>query len=69
MQHISHPSLLHDQDAVGLQHGVDAVSDGEGGAGPEPLSDGCLDQGVGLGVDGRRGFVQEYDLEPDMEEV
>ena len=68
-EYISHLSLLHDQDAVGLQHGVDAVSDGEGGAGLERLSDGSLDQGVGLSIDGRCGFVQEDDLRPDMEEV
>ena len=69
IQYISHLSLLHDQDAVGLQHGVDAVCDGEGGASLERLPDGGLDQGVGLGIDGCCGFVQEDDLRQDMEEV
>uniref|UniRef100_A0A0E9TGM4 Uncharacterized protein n=1 Tax=Anguilla anguilla TaxID=7936 RepID=A0A0E9TGM4_ANGAN len=41
-----------------LQHGVDAVSDGQHGAVLESLSDCVLDQGVCLRVYGGSGFIQ-----------
>ena len=55
-------SVVHDQDAVCVQHAGDAVGDGEHGAVPEGISDGVLDQSVCLRVDGRGGLVQEDDL-------
>lgn len=60
---LSHLAGVHDQDAVRVGHGVDAVGDGEHGAVPEGFLDGVLDQSVRLGVDGRRRLVQKDNLE------
>lgn len=59
---LSYLAAVHDKDAVCVDHGVDPVGDGEHGAVPEGLLDGGLDQSVRLGIDGRRGLVQEDNL-------
>ena len=48
------PGVVHD--------GVEAVGDGQHGAVLKLGPDRGLDQGVGLQVHGRRGFVQDQDL-------
>lgn len=59
-----HPHLpvVHDQDAVTVEHGGDAVGDDQHRAAPEGFADRVLDQGIGLQVDRGRGFVDEEDL-------
>ena len=58
-------ALLHDfavpdhQDEVCFPDGAEAVGDEEGGAVPEKMVDGGLDQLLGLGVDGGGGLVQD----------
>ena len=60
-------ALLHDpavpdhQDQVGLADGGQAVCDEEGGAVPQQMVDGVLDELLGLGVDGRGGLIQHKD--------
>lgn len=55
-------SIVHDENAVHVDDGVDAVGDGEHGAVLEGLFDGSLDQHVCLCVDGCRRFVHKNDL-------
>lgn len=45
---IGYLSIVHDQNAVCVHHGVDAMCDGEHGAVVEGLFDGVLDQSVRL---------------------
>lgn len=56
------PALVEDVDDVGALDGAEAVGDGNGGAALGRLVQGGLDDVLGLGVEGRRGLVQEQDL-------
>lgn len=57
-----HLPAAQDQDAVAAEDGGDAVGDGQPRAAPEGLTERALDQGVGLHVQGGRGFVDDDDL-------
>lgn len=55
-------ALVEDVDDVGALDSAEAVGDGNGGAALGRLVQGGLDDVLGLGVEGRRGLVQEQDL-------
>lgn len=57
-------SLVEHHDAVGGQHGVETVGDGQRGAVLKRRPDGLLDQSVRLRVHGGRCFVQDQNLSP-----
>lgn len=59
--------LIHDEDSIEIRDGAEAVGDDEERraavlVGAEFGADGPLDDGVGGGVDGRGGLVQDQDL-------
>ncbi|GJC95043.1 hypothetical protein ColKHC_03869 [Colletotrichum higginsianum] len=55
-------SLVEDVDDVGLLNGAEAMGDGNGGAALGGLVEGGLDDVLRLGIEGRRGLVQQQDL-------
>ena len=55
------PTVVNDQDLVGISQGGQTVGDGEGGSVVGHLVDGVLDELFGLGVQGCCGFVQNED--------
>lgn len=59
---ICYLSVVHDQNAICVHHGVDTMGDGEHGAVLEGFFDGVLDQGVGLCIDGCGGLIQKNNL-------
>ena len=50
---------MQDDDAVGVQHGGEAVRDHQAGSGTHQLLQRLLNLGLDLGVDGARGLVQD----------
>ena len=54
--------MVHDQHAIGVDDGVQAMSDDDDGASGELRIDGVLHQGVRVRVDGRRRLVQANHL-------
>jgi len=55
---LDNPPLVHDQDQVGLLDGRQAVGDHQGGAALHDLVQSSLDMPLGLGIEGRGGFVE-----------
>ena len=55
-------AALHDDDAIGILHGANALGDDELGRVGQIARQALADLGVGLGVDGARGVVQDQDL-------
>ena len=55
-------AALHDDDAVCVLHGADALGDDELGRVGQIACQPCANLGVGLGVDGAGGVVQDQDL-------
>lgn len=52
-------ATLHDDDAIGVLHGADALGDDELGRVGQIACQPCADLGVGLGVDSAGGVVQD----------
>ena len=55
------PAAVQDDDPVGVADGGEAVGDDEDGPARQELSQGALDEPLGLGVQVRRGLVQDQD--------
>lgn len=54
-------AFVEDDDSVGLEDGVEAVGDGDGGASVHQLAGGFFEQGFGFGVERGGGFIQDED--------
>ena len=52
---------LHHEDGVGVADGGEPVGDDEAGAAGAQVGHGVLDEGLGAGVDGRGGLVEDED--------
>ena len=54
-------AFVEDDDLVGLEYGVEAVGDGDGGASLHEFACGFFEQGFGFGVERGGGFVEDKD--------
>src|ERR1700730_6208157 len=54
-------TLLDDEDLVGAADGGEAVGDHEGGPALHEVAQAVLDHGLGLGVEGAGGLVEDED--------
>ncbi len=50
---------VEDEDAVGVDDGGEAMSDGQDGAAFGEAFEGLIDRGFGCGIEGRSGFVED----------
>ena len=58
-------AFVHDDEAVGLVEGGEAVGDGDGGAAFDEVVQRFLDFALGFGIDRGGGFVEDEDARVD----
>ena len=54
-------AFVEDDDGIGLEDGVEAVGDGDGGTSLHELAGGFFEQGFGFRVERGGGFVEDED--------
>ena len=61
------PATIHDDQSVGFAQRAQAVGDGNCGAALDQIVERLLDFLLGLGIDGRSGFIEDQDARVDQQ--